>query len=257
MVRVLSVEWPEGLTPGSQPWDAIRGSLADKEDAVLVTNEMPFGGWMPTQLPIDTTKAAAWADLHVAALEALSALPVRAVISSRPVLVGEKLVNEAFALVDGRYQFLHQKHYFPSENGWQEAGWFGTERHGFDVAPVAGLRVGVLLCTELMFLERARELGKKGADLIAVPRATGTDLRPWRTAASMAGIVSGACVISSNRVGHQNVGSPHFGGGGILVDSDGFEIAVTSPSSPMVSFDVDVTLTEAAKHRYPVYVKDV
>ncbi|WP_208247829.1 carbon-nitrogen hydrolase family protein (plasmid) [Rhizobium sp. T1470] len=200
-------------------------------------------------------RAREWANLHEKALDALARLPVRAVISSRPVLSGSRLVNEAFALVDGRYEFLHQKHYFPAENGWQEQAWFETEREGFEVADVAGVSVGVLLCTELMFTEKARWLGKLGADLIAVPRATGTDHRYWRTAATMAAIVSGSYVVSSNRIGQHDAASPRFGGGGIIVDSDGNEIGMTTREVPAIRVDLDKTLSSASKARYPVYVR--
>jgi predicted amidohydrolase len=134
--------------------------------------------------------------------------------------------------------------------------WFELQRPGFDVVKIAGIKVGVLICTELMFVDKARHLGKAGADLIAVPRATGVDHRMWRTAASMAGIASGACVVSSNRVGTRPGSNLVFGGGGFTVDPDGFEIAVTSAQQPAITLDIDTTLTAAAKSRYPVYVKE-
>lgn len=177
-----------------------------------MTNETPFGYGHPTRHKFNVDRAREWANLHERSLDALSRLPARAVISSRPILSGNRLVNEAFAPVDGQYHFLHQKHYFPAENGWQEQAWFETAKEGFDVAAVAGVTVGVLLCTELMFPEKARWLGQLGADLIAVPRATGTDHRIWRTAASMAAILSGAYVVSSNRVGWYDSAAPNSGG---------------------------------------------
>ncbi|WP_027684232.1 carbon-nitrogen hydrolase family protein [Rhizobium leguminosarum] len=255
-MKVWSVEWPDGLLPVGADWEKVTGALAATRNDIVVTNEMPFGWWLPTRLPFDGHKAKEWAGQHERGLEALATLPVRAIVSSRPIVVDGKLVNEAFAMIGGRYRFLHQKHFFPSENGWQESGWFHTQRPGFEVHDIAGLSIGVLLCTELMFTDRARQLGRSGADVIAVPRATGTDHRMWRTAASMAAIVSGSCVISSNRVGQRDTASPRFGGGGIVVDADGCEVAMTSRERPAISYDVDTTLTKAAKFRYPVYVDE-
>ncbi|MBB4291520.1 N-carbamoylputrescine amidase [Rhizobium leguminosarum] len=254
-MQAWSVEWPEGLTPEGELWAETIKPLANAVSDVLVTNEMPFGHWHPTRHMFNVDRAREWADIHERGLDALSRLPFRAVISSRPILSKGKLVNEAFALVDGRYEFLHQKHYFPAESGWQEQAWFETERSGFDVAQIAGIKVGTLLCTELMFPEKARWLGRLGADLIAVPRATGLDHRMWRTAASMAAIVSGAYVISSNRVGQHDDASPRFGGGGIIVDTDGNEVGMTARWDPAISVDLDMTLAGAAKSRYPVYVR--
>jgi predicted amidohydrolase len=123
----------------------LKGILA--RDDILVTNEMPFGNWHPTRHMFNSDKAREWASLHELGLDALSKLPVRAIVSSRPIMVREKLVNESFALIDGQYEFLHQKHFFPAENGWQEQAWFETIQQGFDVATIAGVTVGVLLCT--------------------------------------------------------------------------------------------------------------
>jgi hypothetical protein len=39
-------------------------------------------------------------------------------------------------------RILHQKHYFTAENGWQGPAWFEPERHGVEVADVAGVTVG-------------------------------------------------------------------------------------------------------------------
>jgi predicted amidohydrolase len=255
MVRALAVEWDDGLVPEGEAWSRVTAGLTGSENDVLVTNEMPFGHWHPTRPMFSVDRAREWADLHERGLDALSKLPVRAVISSRPIVSGERLVNEAFAIVDGRYEFLHQKHFFPAENGWQEQAWFETEKEGFDVVDVAGISVGVLLCTEVMFPEKARWLGKLGADVIAVPRATGTDHRMWRTATSMAAIVSGAYVVSSNRVGQHDRASPKFGGGGIIVDADGQEAAMTNRNQPLVSIEIVKAMSAAAKSRYPVYVR--
>jgi predicted amidohydrolase len=256
MVKAWSVEWPEGLLPGGAEWEKISRQFVDAENDILITNEMPFGFWQPIRRPFDIQAAREWAALHERALDTLSRLPVAAVISSRPVFTDNRLVNEAFVLREGRYDFIHQKHYFPSEAGWEEEAWFELQRPGFDVIKIAGIEVGVLICTELMFVEKARHLGRAGADLIAVPRATGVDHRMWRTAASMAGIASGACIVSSNRVGNLPGSNLVFGGGGFTVDSDGLEIAVTSDEHPAITLEIDATLTAASKCRYPVYVKE-
>ena len=76
-----------------------------------------------------------------------------------------------------------------------------------------GVKVGALVCTEAMFNERARAYGKQGASLIVIPRASGTNLEPWKIAGAMASLVSGAYVVSSNRTGRSR-GGTQFGGGG-------------------------------------------
>lgn len=110
-------------------------------------------------------------------------------------------MNEAFSIEGERIKILHRKQFFPNEAGWYEGIWFHSDDSGFVIHEVAGLKIGILLCTELMFNEHARHYGRAGADLIVVPRATRQSQEKWVTAGSMAAIVSGSYVVSSNRVG--------------------------------------------------------
>jgi predicted amidohydrolase len=153
------------------------------------------------------------------------------------------------------YRFLHQKHYFPQESGFYEESWFETKRTGFEVSRIEKLGVGVLLCTEIMFNERARELGRAGADLIVTPRATGMNIHRWMVAGAMAAIVSGCYVASANRVG-QAYDSPQFGGGGFVFSPTGELLAQTSVVHPVVSVDLDLLMTRRQKALYPCYVVD-
>jgi len=255
MVTACVVEWPDGLVVGSEQWRACADAVCRLAPDILITNEMPFGAWLPKTLPYDHARAEAWAELHARSLAALGEL-APAVISSRPVVHGGRLANEAFVLEDGIYRVLHHKHLFPAEDGWQEEGWFAPAIPGFDTHVIAGLNVGILLCTELMFPERARALGRQGAHLIAVPRASGRSMSYWRTAGSMAAIVSGAYVMSSNRVGSADGTVPVFGGGGFAFDPSANPAGDTSEVNPALLVSIDRNVAEAAKAAYPVYVRE-
>jgi predicted amidohydrolase len=255
MVRACAVEWPDGLVVGSHQWDACADAVGRLAPDILITNELPFGAWLPKVLPYDPACAELWAELHAQSLNALGGL-APAVISSRPVVHEGRLANEAFVLEDGVYRILHHKHLFPAEEGWQEDGWFAPAIPGFDTHVIAGLTVGVLLCTELMFPERARALGRQGAHLIAVPRASGRSMAYWHTAGAMAAIVSGAYVMSSNRVGSADGDQPIFGGGGFAFDPSATLIGNTGQSEPILLVGIDRDKADAAKAEYPVYVRD-
>lgn len=254
MIRCAFVEWPEGLDPGGAGWDAIRRQVAVARPGLLVTNEMPFGPWLAGAQRFDREAAERSVALHERGLAALAALGVPAVISSRPVRAGDRLANEAFALEAGRAQPLHRKRFFPEEAGWYEATWFRGDG-GFDLHRVAGLAVGVLLCTELMFNEQARRYGRAGADLIVVPRATGHEHGAWVTGGAMAAIVSGSYVVSSNRVGAA-AGSPEFGGRGLAFAPDGTLLAETSADALLVVIDLDPDVARRQKAEYPCYVAE-
>ncbi|MDG1994924.1 MAG: carbon-nitrogen hydrolase family protein [Emcibacteraceae bacterium] len=255
MTKVAYVEWPDGLIIGSTQWQSIEADVNSSNVDILVTNEMPFGAWRPLNSEYVACEAQNWADENEAALDTLSKLNVKAVISSRPIVRQGKLVNEAFALEDKNYTALHHKHYFPAEQGWHEAAWFHPTMPGFDVQKIAGLNIGVQLCTELMFTEKAREYGRDGAHLIVTPRASGQNAVNWNAACAMAAVTSGAYVISSNRVGQLSPDTPNFGGTGLCYAPGGEKCGETDAKNTLVIVEIDTALADAAKLEYPCYLK--
>lgn len=251
MLRVAVVEWPEGLTADDARWGGIEAGLAATRPDILVTNELPFGAWLAGSPAFSRTEAQASMLAHEAGLDRLAALGVPAIISSRPVRHGDRLANEAFVLEDGTVRPLHRKQLFPDEPGWFESAWFAGDGSGFAVAEVLGIKVGVLLCTEAMFNERARFYGREGAALIVIPRASGTSIDPWKTAGAMAALVSGAYVASSNRVGGA------FGGHGFAYAPGGRLLAETGPTTTLLVFDLDPAEAASAQRGYPCYVREI
>jgi len=255
-VRIAFVEWPEGLSPEGAAWVELARTSAAAHPDILATNELPFGPWIAESPTFSGAEANLSIRAHEAGLKGLGDLGARAVISSRPVRKGSRLANEAFVLEDGAVRPLHRKHYFPNEPGWFESEWFGRDGSGFEVAEILGIRVGVLLCTDAMFNERARAYGKQGASLIVIPRASGMDIEPWRIAGAMASLVSGAYVVSSNRAGSSR-GGLRFGGGGYAFAPGGKPLGMTSAEDPVLTFELDPAVVAAAKHEYPCYVQEV
>jgi N-carbamoylputrescine amidase len=254
-IKVGFVQWPENLRAGSVEWQRVADAVLASRPDVLITNEMPFGPWIAIAPDFDKGLAEKSIHLHDEGIEAMSALNIPLIISSRPVRAGERLANEAFALQGEKYRRIHQKHYFPEEPGWHEASWFRTGHEGFETIDALGMKIGVLLCTELMFNEHARRYGRAKADLIAVPRATGTSVASWQTAGTMAAIVSGSYVVSANRAGSSE-GSPRFGGRGFAIAPDGTPIAETSEQNPYACFELDLAASHRQKTEYPCYVSE-
>jgi N-carbamoylputrescine amidase len=255
LTKVAYVEWQDGLIPTGSEWEKIAEQVNNSKADILVTNEMPFGAWRPVDAAYDVKDASLWAEEHECNIDALNQLDVPTVISSRPIVIGDRLVNEAFALENNQYQVLHHKHFFPSEDGWHEASWFKKEIGGFSVSQVGNLKVGILLCTELMFTEQARYYGRSDADLIISPRASGCNRVIWRAACAMAAVVSGAYVISSNRVGASMQHIPEFGGYGLAYGPGGEKIDNTTSSETLKTIDVDVELSKRMKSNYPCYLR--
>lgn len=255
-LRIAFVEWPEAFSTGGAQWAQLKESLTAALPDILVTNELPFGPWLADSVAFSEDEAHLSIRAHEQSLARLIDLRLPAVISSRPVWNGKRLANEAFVLENGLVRPLHRKQYFPNEPGWFESAWYAGDDSGFHVADVLGLNVGVLLCTEAMFNEHARGYGKQKASLLVIPRATGSEVEPWKIAGAMASLVSGAYVVSSNRVGRSNSGN-HFGGGGFAFAPQGRLLALTTPANPLQTFELDPELSASAQKSYPCYVPEL
>ena len=174
-LRIAFVEWPEALSTDDEPWRKLRDSVTAARPDILITNELPFGPWLAEAAVFSEAAARLSLRAHEKGLEGLIDLSLPAVVSTRPVWNGKRLANEAFVLENGAVRCLHRKQYFPNEPGWFESEWYAGDASGFEVAGVLGLKVGVLVCTEAMFNERARAYGRQKASLIVIPRASGTE----------------------------------------------------------------------------------
>jgi N-carbamoylputrescine amidase len=255
-LKIAFVEWPEDLSVGDGQWDQVKDSVAVARPDILVTNELPFGPWLAEAATFSKGDAQLSLRAHEKGLEGLRDLALPAVISSRPVWNRNRLANEAFVLENGAVRPLHRKQYFPNEPGWFESEWYAGDSSGFEVAEVLGIKIGVLLCTEAMFNERARAYGKQKASLIVVPRASGVNIESWKIAGAMASLVSGAYVVSSNRVGRSK-GGTQFGGGGFAYAPQGRILSVTSSANPLETLELDPTVPVYAQGDYPCYVREL
>ena len=259
--KISYIEAADNLLLESPEWIKLASKITKTTPDILVTNEMPFGQWLAASQNYEQEDAMRSVKIHEEGLKVLKALNIPIVLSSRPLFFNtpsleKKLVNEGFALVDGEYKFAHQKHYFPQEPGFYEETWFSTNQKGFEPILVNGLSVGFMLCTEVMFNEWARHYRRQGAQLIIVPRASEASIKNWKTAASMAAIVSGCYVVSSNRVGIAN-SQLEFGGKGFAFAPDGTQISETSKTDPVVSFELDTSLVQQCQTQYPCYVSEI
>ena len=254
-MRVGFVAWPDGLHPAGTAWERLREEIDKASLHLLITNELPFGNWLAAKGQFDEAAAKESIAIHEEGLASLRKLHVPFVVSSRPVWAGEKLSNEGFAIDREGISSLHHKQLFPSEEGWHETTWYRPGQTGFAPRSVSGLTIGMLLCTELMFNEHARAYGRANCELIAVPRATGLSNEKWFTAGAMAAIVSGAYVISSNRIG-QSADGPAFGGRGYAFAPDGTLLAETTSGNALAVIDIDPSRARRQKFEYPCYIRE-
>lgn len=256
-MKVGVCEMTPELAPGSSEWDALRRTLEREKAELLVLNEMPFGEWVAAVPEFDADMWKRACEAHEAGVARLEELGCPVVAGSRARNLELRRVNEAFVWTsaDGATG-AHTKQFFPDEEGYYEARWFEAGERHFNVVPAGDVRVGFLLCTEVMFNEHARHYGRSGAQAILVPRAVGkASLSRWLVAMRMAAIVSGCYVLTSNRGGVDSKGQL-FGGRGWIIDPEGEMVAQTSAATPVVFHEIDPELVARAQTEYPCYVKE-
>jgi N-carbamoylputrescine amidase len=214
-------------------------SESDSEGVdVFLLHELPFSPWFVSQPEVDPKAFEEAVESHKAAQCKLSDLGAPFVLGSMADIdeVGRR-INQAFLWTSKQPQDIipvHSKQFMPNHEGFYEARWFSRGDRHFNLAEIKlsndkVLKVGFLLCTEIMFNEWARWYGRQGAHLIVCPRATGASQKSYSnfsTALKMAALVSGCYVASSNRVGNDN--GVEFGGWGMVFRPDGELLACTN-----------------------------
>jgi N-carbamoylputrescine amidase len=249
-LRVTVVEIDSETGPTDAVLRELQGHVTRASSDLLVLPELPFSPWFMVTPEADGATWARSIDDHHVGLDRLRRLGVPPAILSVPRAAAGRRHHDA-VLLEGRGDTrLHTKAYLPNEPGAFEAAWYEADGASFDVHAAAGTAIGVLMCSELWYPEHARALGRAGAAILAAPRATHrATLERWIAVLRVDAIVSGAYVVSSNRVGRQ--GDVEFGGAGAVVDPDGRVLATTSRDCPFVTLEIDLDATARARSSYP------
>jgi N-carbamoylputrescine amidase len=249
-LRVTIVELESGAASLHEPLEPLDAHLATCGSQLLVMPELPFSPWfMTTPEPDEGT----WRQAVVAHASGVATLRARGgppTVLSVPRAEGGRRHHDAVLVERGAAVRLHTKAYLPDELGAYEASWYEADGATFEVHPAAGTSIGVLMCSELWYPEHARAMGRAGATLIAVPRAShASSLDRWMAALRVVAMVSGAYVVSSNRAGRE--GSVAFAGAGVVVAPDGRVLATTSRDCPYITIEVDLDAAVRARRDYP------
>lgn len=256
-MRVTVCQLPDAPEAFEAAWTALARHIEAHAPQLVLLPEMPAPPWFCAPAEADPSRWDEAVDAHEALVDRLPELGAPHVVTSRPVERGGRRVNEAIHWSRGEaVRAIHEKRFLPDEPGWHEARWYEPGTRGFQTAKVADATVGTLVCTDVMFNEHARALGRDGAHLLLVPRASEGAER-WPVACRMAAIASGGYVLSSNRSGpgHEDA-SITWGGDAVVVDPEGRLLARTTQASPFATVDVDLSTAEAAKQSYPRYVEE-
>ena len=256
-VRVAVGEMNAALLPGTESWASLVGDLRRARPDIFVFNELPFGPWLSARPSFDS---AAWkqsvAD-HEAGIAALDELGVGVVLGSRSVERQGRRCNEGFVWTPQQgVQAVHTKQHIPNTPpSYCETVWYEPGELRFQIAQAGPVRVGFLICTDVMFTEHARQYGRDGVHLIAVPRAMPVEAAHiFDVALQMAAVSSGCYVASSNRVGQDSAGGL-FEGRGCIVDPGGRTVAQSSPFDRVVVRDISTEFVAWKQAYYPCDVE--
>lgn len=240
-------------------WQRLRAHIAAAAPDLLLLPEMCFAPWFCAAPARDESLWAAAARAHERWLARLPELGVEFIVGTAPRAVAGKRLNCAYLWDQGKQgealRWIHDKTYLPNDEGYWEANWYERAPVAFQPAQAGALRLGVMICTELWFMQHARAYGKEGIHLLLNPRSTprGTNAK-WLAGGRCAAVIAGAYCLSSNHAGAE--GALELGGCGWVCEPDGAVIATTSAEQPFITVEIEPALAERAKRSYPRYVDD-
>src|SRR4051812_44489399 len=141
---------------------ALTDHVARARPDVVVLPEMPFSQWLAAAPVRDPARWQRSVIEHDESIAGLTGLGATTVVASRPT---RRQRNEAFvwSATTGAVG-VREKYYLPDDEGYREATWYDRGERRFDSCPVGRARTGVLLCSELWFLEWARHYARSGVE---------------------------------------------------------------------------------------------
>ncbi|WBU64296.1 carbon-nitrogen hydrolase family protein [Paracoccus aerodenitrificans] len=248
-MKVATAEFPDEAERYEAAIEGIAHHVAGEKPDLLVLPEMPFTPWIFCVDRFDTNQWKKTVETHAMWLERFASDVSAPLITSRPANLDGKRLNQAIYLDDQRQIHpLRSKYYLPDDYPAVEAPWFDRGDVPGEVFELGGCQIGVQLCSELIYAETPRKLGRNGAEIIVQSRATGNTPR-WRAASVLGAGTSGAFVIGANR---RSVARDWFTGGSWVYSPEGDLLAETSADQPVVSVEIDLSRSKAAKQEYPV-----
>ncbi|HEX9670806.1 MAG TPA: nitrilase-related carbon-nitrogen hydrolase [Thermoanaerobaculia bacterium] len=171
------------------------------------------------------------------------------------------LHNSALVLQEGAVVHTHRKVYLPTYGIFQEERFFARGR-SLGLVPIAGGKLGVLICEDLWHAELARRMALGGAKLIVVPSVSPGRVGPgpvpensdtWEVLTRSTALLNTCWVAYCSRVGWEE--GSFYPGGSHLVRPGG-EVAARAPFLEEHLLVAEVDLREADRLRFRLPLLD-
>lgn len=239
-------------------WESLKNYTAQQLPDLILLPEMPFCNWVAASNEVDKLIKEESVKKHELWLQKIDELDARYVVYSTPVLKESKYYNTAFIYEKGKgHQAIHTKYFFPEEEHFWEDSWYDRTEKAFEMLEIDGLKIGVLLCTEMWFTEQARVYGKQDVDLLLCPRATGDEsVEQWLRLGQTLAVISGAYCLSANKTGYDAANDFQWGGTGWVAAPGNGELLGTTNDTGFFTVDIDLNRSKESKLDYPLNVND-
>ena len=237
-------------------WAKLIDHIKANNSEFILLPEMTFSKWFCTSQNVDDTTWQNAVQSHDTWLERLPELGANIVIGTAPRNIGNKKYNVAYVwTANTGIQWIHNKTYLPNDDGYWEATWYDRAPIDFQPIIIDGINIGVMICTEIWFMQHARDYGQQGVHLIVNPRSTPYSTNDkWLACGRTTGVVAGAYCLSSNQAGQAD--QVKLGGAGWITDPESVVLGITSEDEPFITVDIDLQYAESSKNEYPRYVDD-
>jgi N-carbamoylputrescine amidase len=249
MMKICTTEFPDEVSQYDKTIDRLASHVSDTKPDLVVLPEMPFTPWIFHVEAFSQDKWEQTVGSHAKALEQLCVAIATPIMTSRPISSNGKNLNQAIYIDHAReIQPLRSKRYLPNDYPAVERVWFNEGENPNTVFDIQGCKIGIQLCSEIMYTEYPRLLGLAGAQVIIQPRATGDHAR-WRAASILAAATSSAFVVGANR---RSSDRDWFTGASWVYSPVGDLLAETSETNPAVTHRIDLAEVNRAKSEYPM-----
>ena len=248
-MKICTTEIPDEVDQYENAIESLALHVSKTEPDLLILAEMPFTPWI---FYVDNFSEETWCNTvrnHDELLARLGEMIPTPLITSRPITVDGLNLNQAIYLDRNRETHpLRAKRYLPNDFPAVERVWFSEGEQSDPVFDIQGCKIGLQLCSEIMYTEIPRKLAMSDVQILVQPRATGGHPR-WRAASVLAASTSGAFVVGANRRSSEK---DWFAGSSWIYSPEGDLLAETTKTDPFVTIEIDLVESNNAKSEYPI-----